>query len=102
MEKVKAKDPAMNIEDFRFVQSAMEYDPNAALPTAPRTEEAFQTNQSANFKLDCMLLKGEQGVWAEYVRGQKAFNADTLTAKVAHMEADSGQASKEEPGYHTA
>ena len=92
MEKVKAKDPALTIEDFRFVQAAMEYDPNAALPRAPRTQEAVQDNQSANFKLDCLLLNGEQVVWADHLRATKAFNADTLNAKVAHMEAGSGQA----------
>ena len=56
MEKVKAKDPALTIEDFRFVQAAMDYDPNATIPRAPKTQEAVQDNQSANFKLDLLLL----------------------------------------------
>ena len=102
MEKVKAKDPALTIEDFRFVQAAMVYDPNAQIPRAPRTQEAVQDNQSANFKLDLLLLAGEQGLWTDHLRATKAFNADTLNAKVAHMEAGSGQARSKATTQHEA
>jgi hypothetical protein len=103
MEKAKAKDPALTVEDFRFVQAAMVYDPNAQLPRAPRTQEAVQDNQSANFKLDVLLLAGEQGLWTDHLRATKAFNADTLNAKVAHMEAgSSGQARSKATTQHAA
>ena len=86
MEKVKTKDPALVVEDFRFVQAAMEYDPTAAVPSAPKTQEAMATNLESSFKLDSLVLKGEQENWTEYLRAHKAFIADTHNAKVAHME----------------
>lgn len=86
MEKVKTKDPALVAEDFRFVQAAMQYDPTAAVPSAPKTQEAMTTNLESSFKLDSLVLKNEQETWSEYLRAHKAFTADTHNAKVAHME----------------
>ena len=89
VEKVKAKDPQLSIDDFRFVQAAMDYDPQAALPKAPRTQEAMEDKQSSEFKLDTILLKAEQEHWADYIRQLRAFNADLHTQKVAHLEVGS-------------
>jgi hypothetical protein len=67
------------------------------------TQEAVQDNQSANFKLDVLLLAGEQGLWTDHLRATKAFNADTLNAKVAHMEAgSSGQARSKATTQHAS
>ena len=54
------------------------------------------------FKLDLLLLAGEQGLWTDHLRATKAFNADTLNAKVAHMEAGSGQARSKATTQHEA
>jgi hypothetical protein len=87
MEKVKTKDPALALEDFRFVQAAMAYDPSAAVPNGPKTEEAMTTNLESGFKLDLLVLKTEQETWLEYVRAFKTYTAANHNAKLAHMEA---------------
>ena len=51
MEKVKAKDPALTIEDFRFVQAAMVYDPNA-------TPESTQDTGSCSGQPVCQFQVG--------------------------------------------
>lgn len=85
-EKAKTKDPALAIEDFRFVQSAMEFDPSAAMIAQPQ-QEALTSSLESSFKLDTIVAKAEQECWSEYVRSTKAFNASTQNAKISHLEA---------------
>ena len=86
VEKVKTKDPKLSIDDFRFVQAAMDYDPTAA-KSVFKTEEATTNNLEAGFKLDSIVLKAEQESWADYLRTHRAYVADCHNAKVAAMEA---------------
>ena len=86
-EKVKSRDPSLSLDDFRFVQAAKVFDPTAAGTSKPTTEAMHTTNLESNLKLDAMVLKNEQEIWAEHCRAQRAFSATTHYAKVQHMEA---------------
>jgi hypothetical protein len=87
-EKVKARDPALTLEDFRFVQAAMDYDPTkVVLASTPTAESAASENQTSALRLDFIVLKDEQEAWKKLVRELRAFQADNRTKKTEHLEA---------------
>jgi len=85
MEKAKAQDPNLEIGDFRFVQAAMTYDPNAGAPGVSKVEQANDHKMASELKLDLIVLKAESDKWAEYLRKLRAFNADSHNAKTSHI-----------------
>ena len=85
MEKAKAQDPNLDISDFRFVQAAMTYNPNAMAPGASKVEQANDHKLAAEPKLDLVLLRSETERWREYQRKFRAFNADNHNARASHI-----------------
>lgn len=86
MEKAKTLDKNLTIADFRFVQAAMDYNPDVAHAAHQKLTVASDERHRSEMKLDQLNHKEEVKLWREYLLKFRMHQAETHQSKVAHIE----------------